>query len=72
MLGLPVDGLDEIAGKLWAVYEAIQPLGSVVPVCQTLAESVLPTTLKRNIYDVPVVAVNARLASLVRVPLTFF
>ena len=46
--------------------------GSVVPACQALAESVVPVTLKRNEYDVPVLAAKATLPNLVSVPLTLF
>src|SRR5713101_3580904 len=51
---------------------AIQPVGSVVPVTQALAERVVPTTLKSMLYDVPAIAANGTVFKVVYVPFTFF
>ena len=58
--------------KLLSVAVIIHEPGSVVPACQTLAESVVPTILKRRLYDVPAVAVNLTVASQMSDPFTFF
>ena len=58
--------------KELSVAVAIHPDGSVVPVCQALAERVVPTTLKSMLYEVPAVAVNETVFKVVFVPFTFF
>ncbi len=59
----------------WSVLSVtvtIQLAGSGLPVCQTLAESVEPLTLKRKEYDVPAMAVNGAVPRIVAEPFTFF
>src|SRR5258708_427153 len=55
-----------------SVIVSVQLTGSVLSVCQILAQSVEPTTRKRRVYDVPAVAENGAVPRIVLVPLTLF
>src|SRR5258708_15092615 len=55
-----------------SVAVTIQLVGSVLPVCQTFAESVEPETRNRNVYDDPAFGENGAVPRIVVEPLIFF
>ena len=60
------------AANVLSVAVTIQLDGSLAPVCQTLADRVVPTIWNRRAYEVPPVAAKGTLAKMVVLPLTFF